>query len=464
MGTGHIAVVDIGKTHAKLCVVDATGTTLWSQVLDTPTVDGPPYPHVDVNGIWNWLLGEFREAAAEYRIDAIVPTAHGAACALAAADGSLALPILDYEHQATETISAEYEARARNFAETLSPRLPFGQNLGRQIFWQAHTFPDAFAKVKTVLTYPQYWSWRLSGVAASEVSLLGAHTDLWRPGINTFSDFARDIGWDKLFPPMQPAWAVLGPIKSDIAATTGLPTDCRVHNGVHDSNASYLRHLVNRPGKRFGVVSTGTWIINFAAGSSTSSLDESEDTLANIDVTGTPVACSRWMGGREFATIAGEQDHAPTVDRQNLEHIIEQNTLALPGFSPHGGPFRNQTGRTEGPAPESAPERWALASLYAALVTDYCLDLIDAQGDLIIEGAFAKNPLFCETLAALRTQQATHVSDDPTGTVAGAALLARWPPDGAAVPLQPCTAQKIPGLESYKAAWLKRSGRRPAPS
>ena len=457
MGDGCIAVVDIGKTHAKLCVVDDGGNTLWNAVHDTQTIDGQPYLHIDVENIWDWLLGAFREAALEHTIEAVVPTAHGAACALVADDHTLALPVLDYECQDVETISDAYEARARNFRETLSPHLPFGQNLGRQIFWQAQTFPEAFARVKTILTYPQYWSWRLSGVAASEVSLIGAHTDLWSPNAKAFSSFAKGIGWVELFPPMQPAWAALGPVRPDIAAMTGLPPTCRVHNGVHDSNASYLRHLVNRPNERFAVASTGTWIISFAAGSATSRLDETQDTLANVDVTGTPVACSRWMGGREFAELAGEQPASPTADRQTLARIVQRGTYAIPSFSPHGGPFRSRTGRIDGPAPQDAEERWTLASLYAALVTDYCLTLIDARGDLIIEGAFANNQLFCETLTTLRPQNTTFVSDDPTGTVAGAALLARWPPNRAHVPLETCAAGAVPGLQEYRAKWLEKS-------
>ncbi len=65
--------------------------------------------------------------------------------------------------------------------KTGSPTLPMGLNLGAQIHWQARRFPDAFAKTRHILMYPQYWAFRLTGVAASEATSLGCHTDLWAP-------------------------------------------------------------------------------------------------------------------------------------------------------------------------------------------------------------------------------------------------------------------------------------------
>ena len=451
----HVAVIDVGNTNIKLCVVDGDGATLSTEVRRNTIGGTPPYPHVDVDGLWDWLIGALRRAATQFPITAIVPTTYAATCALIGAQGELLLPVLHHSSDAIAEVDAAYEARARDFRKTGSPRLPFGQNLGRQLFWQSRKFPETFAKVRTMLTYPQYWSWRLSGVAASEVSSLGAHSDLWNPRDQNFSRFAVDMGWNKLFPPMHPAWAKVGPIKPDIAAATGLPADCRVHNGVHDSNASYLRHLVGRTGEEFTVVSTGTWIISFAAGRPTDRLDETRDTLANVDVLGVPVACSRFMGGHESERIVGEPQPSRTAGEAEARQIIEQGSMALPSFAPEVGPFQGRVGKLVGPPPRNQAQRAALASLYCALVTDECLSLIDARGDLIIEGAFTQNTPFCRLLAALRPQQRAVVSDDTTGTVAGASLLAHWPPDGERALLQPCAPPDVSGLHNYRQLWLE---------
>ena len=62
-------------------------------------------------------------------------------------DGDLALPVLDYEHDGPEQLAADYDAARPPFAETGTPRLPIGLNLGAQLFWQARAFPEAFARV-----------------------------------------------------------------------------------------------------------------------------------------------------------------------------------------------------------------------------------------------------------------------------------------------------------------------------
>ena len=56
--------------------------------------------------------------------------------------GNLALPVLDYEHDGPESWRADYDAVRPPFAETGTPRLPVGLNLGAQLFWQQRRFPD----------------------------------------------------------------------------------------------------------------------------------------------------------------------------------------------------------------------------------------------------------------------------------------------------------------------------------
>ena len=49
----HVAVIDIGKTNAKLLLIDlATGAE--ERVFKTPNrvVDAAPYPHFDTEGLW----------------------------------------------------------------------------------------------------------------------------------------------------------------------------------------------------------------------------------------------------------------------------------------------------------------------------------------------------------------------------------------------------------------------------
>ena len=178
------------------------------------------------------------------------------------------------------------------------------------------------------------------------------------------------MGWNALFPPVRPAWAALGAVRAEVAAQTGLLPDCQVLCGIHDSNASLWRYLgaVVAQAPRV-VLSTGTWVIAASFDPPLRKLRQSSDMLANVDAAGRPVASMRFMGGREFAHIAGPEFEPCT--REDLDRMISQATMALPSFAESGGPFSGQKGEVVGPAPRNAAERYALATLYCVLMSDY---------------------------------------------------------------------------------------------
>lgn len=441
-------ILDIGKTNSKLSLVAADGRVLEEQRRPNRVLPAGPYPHLDVEGLWPWMLQTLKEFATKARITSLVPVTHGATAALVDEQG-LTLPVLDYEFTPPEE---HYRSQRPAFAETLSPALPAGLNLGRQLAWLAEAFPAEFARSRHVLMYPQYWAWRFCGVAASELTSLGCHTDLWNPLARSYSSLVRARGWEQKFPPLQSAWARLGPVLPEIAAATGLPADCEVVCGIHDSNASLLRYLASR--EPLTVLSTGTWVIAASLGDAPQQrLDEHRDMLANVDVHGRPVACMRFMGGREFGALAGGEPAAFSI--ADLQALVHRKTLALPSFAEAGGPFAGQVGRIEGPAPETPAEQAALATLYGALMTDYCLSSLNAQGPVIVEGSFSRNALFGPLLAALRPGQAVAVSDDSSGTTCGGWMLQHW---GTQPPAshQAALALPLPGLAGYRQRWLAK--------
>src|SRR5579883_3374020 len=328
-----VAVLDIGKTNVKLALFDE-GRLLWEKSAPSRVLPGPPYPHEDVDGAWSFLLDALRQAALAHKIGAIVPTAHGAAGALIG-ESDLAAPVMDYEFAGVEGIEPDYARLRPPFSESLSPKVPAGLNLGRQLAYQKWRCPDLFAKAKHFIAYPQYWAWRLTGVAASEVTSLGSHTDLWVPREGHVSSLVKALGVEPLFPPLKRAFDRLGPIKPDIAAATGLAPETSVFCGVHDSNAALLPYLVSRQAP-FTVLSTGTWVILLSVGLALDQLDPRDDTLANVDALGRPTATGRFMGGREYAVIAGGGGNP---DRAALERVIASGAIALPCFSGQGGPY-----------------------------------------------------------------------------------------------------------------------------
>jgi sugar (pentulose or hexulose) kinase len=447
------AVLDIGKTNLKVVVFDSEGAVLWEKNAPNRPLQAPPYLHADVGNIWRFVLSALAEAARIYPIDIIVPTAHGAS-GVVVGPSDLVLPMLDYEDKAPEDIEPDYAKIRPPFAESLSGPAAGGLNLGRQWAFQKWRFPEEFSRARYLLTYPQYWSWRLTGVAASEVTSLGCHTDLWNPQGQRVSSLVDALGIAPLLPPIQPAWDALGCITPDVAAATGLPPATRVLNGIHDSNASLLPNLLARKAP-FTVVSTGTWVIILGVGLKFETLDLASDLYANVDATGRPVPCARFMGGREFVAIAEGQTGNP--DSAAIAEVIQSGAMALPSFTGNGGPYAKRRGEIRGLIADRL--RTALATLHVALMTDDLLTRLGASvGDLVIEGSFGGNAAYCELLAALRPAQRVLVSADQSGTARGAALLAHWPAPPNLAPDRHAAPMHASGLATYREAWRRELG------
>ena len=417
----HIAVIDIGKTNAKVALVDlATLTEGALRRMANAPARQAPYPHHDVEALWTFILNSLAGLNREQRIDAISITTHGATGALVDAAGELVLPVLDYEFDGPDRLAADYDALRPAFAETGTPRLPLGLNLGAQFFWQQKRFPAEFAKAAGMLMYPQYWALRLTGVAANELTSLGCHTDLWKPWAADFSSLVDSLGWRRLMAPVRPARDRLGPILPALAVRTGLDPRTPVFCGLHDSNASLLPHLLS-DAPPFSVVSTGTWVVSMAVGGKQIVLDATRDTLVNVSALGDPVPSARFMGGREFSLLtAGKPQDCSGSD---VLTVLAKKTLLLPSTQQGSGPFPHHAATWLNADGANNGQRFAAISFYLALTTATCLDLIGADGPTTVEGPFARNRLFVGMLAA-STARTVIASEAATGTSIGAALLA----------------------------------------
>ncbi|HET9863794.1 MAG TPA: hypothetical protein VFP37_10155, partial [Steroidobacteraceae bacterium] len=285
---------------------------------------------------------------------------------------------------------------------------------------------------------------------ASEVTSLGTHTDLWRPHEQAYSALARRQGWARLMPSMQRASDRLGVLRPEVTAATGLPAHCEVACGIHDSNASYLRFLMDREREAFTVVSSGTWTIVMANRGDLARLREERDMLANVNVFGAPIATARYMGGREYEAIA-QGAGEPTMDA--LIHVLARGCLALPSFA-SAGPYSGRAGRVEGADGLNSAQRAALATLYSALMTAQLIESLGTAGEIFIDGPLARNPLFAGLLGACVPAGTVRLYPEGGGTRV-AAHLAGMPSAGPGE-LYHVTPLRVPGLLEYQARWRHR--------
>ncbi|MEO6248487.1 MAG: carbohydrate kinase [Sphingomicrobium sp.] len=452
----QVVVIDIGKTMSKLTVWARSGKLSARRTRANPAGGSPC--SLDLDGIDQWLFETLAEVAAKWPVDAIIPVGHGAA-AVVVRNGAAVAPPVDYECPISAEDRRAYGAMRDPFALTGSPALPDGLNLGAQLHCLSHDLLEG----ASILLWPQYWAWRLSGVMASEVTSLGTHTDLWRPIEGRPSALAVARGWADRLPPVRRAGDVLGPITAQVAAQTGLDPATKVHVGLHDSNAALLaaRAFPEIGESEATVLSTGTWFVAMRAPAPGTIIDiaalpEARDCLVNVDAFGQPIPSARFMGGREIETLIGIDTRRIDILPDQpaivaaLPRVIASGAMVLPNFAGGFGPFPNSRGRWVA-MPADPIELRAAVSLYAALVADVSLDLIGAHGAILVEGRFAEAELFVRALATLRPDTIIYAANAHNDVSFGALRLLEpdLAPDSELRRIEPLEID----LSAYRTTW-----------
>lgn len=431
---GDVIVLDIGKSSAKLSRVDQAGNVRARLERPNKPVIMNGLKRLDFKGIESWLVDALAEIGTHGDVKAIVPVAHGAAAAVLK-DGVLATAPLDYEQELPPAERSKYEAERDPFPFTGSPSLPAGLNLGAQFHLLDIRYPGLFDGQAQIVTWPQYWAWRLCGVAACELTSLGCHTDLWRPLEGRPTALSRRRGWADRMAPLRRANESLASLSPEWVERTGLSPRIEILCGIHDSNAALL---AARCGEESGdpevtLLSTGTWFVAMksAAADRRSGflhLDERRDCLVNVDFLGRPVPSSRFMGGREIQHLldgAAIQIDDPLAQQAMIDCLpaaVRSEAMVLPSLVSGVGPFPNASGGWVA-RPGSAVERACVIALYVALVAREALDLIGANDKIIIEGRFARSLVFARALASLSAPGTIFVAEAESDLALGAAAL-----------------------------------------
>ena len=421
-----IAVVDVGFTNTKVILYDAELKHITELKTASPHHVGKHYREIDVDAIARFAGEALNRLDKTLPIDVIVPSAHGACIVCLKDDGTPAVPVMDYTSEPPASVIAAYQKQMPGFAESYAPYLPMALLHSVQLFWQQEALPQEFSQVKTILPLMQYVAFALGGRAVTEVSSMSCQSHLVDMRTGTPSSLSIAQGWAQKFAPPAKAWDVVGQFKTQLRAV-GFQGGGDILSGVHDSNANYLRYLAGGQ-QHFTLLSTGTWIISFDTDADMMKLDHARDIVANKDVFGRTVACSRFFGGKEFEVVSQGADGGE-ASLEAAQKLVQAKVMALPSFTDSGGPMPNTggKGRVIGSICDTAENRASLASLYCALMVSESLDALHSQHDIIVDGPFSQNQVFLQLLAALRPSQPVYASRLRDGTATGAACLALMP-------------------------------------
>lgn len=490
-----VAVIDIGKTNKKVVLLDASLRQVAIRSASFPAQPGTDGILVEqVDAIWAWLKLQLAELHREHPYQAISVSTHGATWAGLGDDG-LAMPVIAYENDLGEAgqaaLDQEFYRRCGALEklqdETGTCDLPLLINPAKMILFAQQRLPAAWAKVRKIVNYPQFWGWKLTGQAASEPTFAFCHSFLYDIRTHRPSSAARALGCDRLLDQeFRHPWDRLGALTGDLQRELGLPA-LPVTLGVHDSNGSLLPYLVKHRGRDFVLNSTGTWCVALHGVPAVKYAPEElgTKTIFEVDVFGGNQKVSILMGGQEYALyhdLAGGKD--PGFDAARLDRaLLRTGDVVLPGAFP--GQFSDQRGglldggRAVALAALKAGGRpgWFqdpvlahdLLNVSLALQTEVALRRtgMSERTTIFIEGGFRNNPAYCALLAALFPQATVACTNLEQASACGAALLGQallrgCDPSalGDAIHIEesPVARPALANLAGYRAAWRRAVG------
>jgi L-fuculokinase len=454
-----IAVIDIGMTNKKVAVYDQR-----LRVLDSVSRTFLPLmvegleTH-DLAGMEAWFLDTLASFAKRFPIGAIAVTTHGATMVCLGEDGEPCAPCVYYTHEPGDDFQERfYRAvgdRRELQSQTGTPPLSAMINPSKGLFFLKERFPEAFARSRIVLNYPQYWGYRLTGKTGAEGTYTGCHTYLWNWGEGKYSSVAEKLGLAGKLPfPLRDSWDVLGTIKKEVAARTGIAPGAIVTMGIHDSNASLLPHLAKKGAGDFILNSTGTWCVLMHP---QERFGFEPDELGKVvffnrSAYNKPVKTAIFLGGMEYeawtkaiATSAGIGAGAklPEPEESDYRALVDSpSAFVLPELVPGSGQFPGSRPRAveagreyaladiesgRGVPPFMRDPKRALAALNLSLAIQTLVALeragLGAKTEVFTEGGFRRNSGYNAILASALGGRA-YLTDISEATAFGAAMTA----------------------------------------
>lgn len=449
-----VVVLDVGKTNLKASLVANDGEVIRSLEAENRSVEENGYIVQELESAWGFMFQSLCELSELDKVSDVIVSTHGSSAMIVNGDGSTT-PLLDYE----STMPAELDILYAEVADGLEER---GANIGlgathiaKQLFWIQLKHPDLFAKAATLMPAPQYWAWRLCGIASMDITSLTAQSHLWNAREKRFTSLVARQGWQHLMAPVRMPSHVLGPISGHLVNLWGRLDGVHVRCGVHDSAANFHRY---QAAGFTGVtlLSCGTWLVGLSDTKS-NSIPHGIDVTFQQSALDVPLTSCRAMAGREFEILTGGRRDIATVDSVN--RILGSKILALPSFVRRGGlvPNAGNRGRVVGPMPTDPPDLSALAIVYYAMLADLCAGYLGHQRQLIVDGNVTAQPMLGALLASLDPERRVLIASAKNGTATGAALLA-----GIAHPNQlrfetiDCGGLNVTALRDYHRAWRQQ--------
>lgn len=503
MKTG-IIVIDIGMTNKKVAVYDERLKQLDVAYRNFAPVSvrdslGNDVPAHDLDGMREWFASCIKEFASKYDIRALSVTTHGATAVFVGGDGKPCAPCVLYTYEPGKEFHDSFHALCGSGDElqrmTHSPRFDSMINLAKGIYFVRERFPKEFAAAETILNFPQYWTFLLTGKKCYEQTFLACHTYLWEQNKRAWSSVAEKLGITGKMPSdfVGPCSAA-GTVLPEVAEKLGLSAGVVVASGIHDSNASLLPYLA-KGGGDFVLNSTGTWCVLMHPDASGNSAVMGEDDIGkavffNRSALDKPVKTAIFLGGLEVDSYVkifrreNSTDAFPCATMEDVRDVLRRKSdFVLPEIVRGSGQFpSSRAGISEGGKffpYESilggsavpgilADERrfWAALVVSMVIQTETALRRVALKDGTAVftEGGFRKNALYNTLLASVMRKNDFFITGISEATAAGSAMCALTALTGVSlselgknIPIEKTRIMPDDAgdYESYKQEWLR---------
>ena len=426
-----IAVFDIGKTNKKVILFDQNLQVVFEHEERFPTItdeDGIECDDIDL--IENWIKTTVETLATDdsYNLLGVNFSTYGATLMYLGNDGKRLTPVYNYLKAMPEGVVEPLYEKWGGIEEfsrkTASPAMGM-LNSGLQALWLKKIKPEVFANVATVLHFPQYLSYILTGKVFSEYTSIGCHTAMWDFDTMQYHPWLADEG----IPVPQP----IGNDHFEEIVIKG--KSVKIGIGIHDSSASLAPYVLGSP-EKFILISTGTWCISMNPFNSEPLTAEQlrKDCLCYMSVNRNPVKASRlFMGHIHDVNVKRIADYFETDSDRFKEVLPELNWIKRQLVTPQKHFFKAGV-------PSDYIDSIADLSVFGNFedayhqfmfdLTELCIEALaliipktDEGKNIYIAGGFAKNEIFVRFLNLRFPSKNVYTSLVDNATALGTALV-----------------------------------------
>ena len=430
-----LAVFDIGKTNKKLLLFDDSFKVVkaWEEKFPVITdEDGDECDDIDL--ITNWMKSEVQNLVEgdEYELAGVNFSTYGASLMFLNEKGERLTPVYNYLKEVplsiTDNLFESYGGRDEFCRKTASPALGLLLNSGIQILWMQQNKKETYDKAKSILHFPQYLSYILTGKVVSEPTSIGCHTFMWDFDNMCYHKWIAD---NKISLPE--------PITNDVVfEAKNIQSICKVGTGIHDSSASLAPYILGSK-EKFILVSTGTWCITMNPYNTEPLTPEQleQDCLCFLSPEKQQVKSSRLFMGHFHEVWAeklseffkAEFDAFKTVSNDDV--LIEKlNTKYADKnvFFP-GGKEAFETDKENVDLSQFADYKEAYTKLMIDMTTlsVQAIELVIPKNDetknLYISGGFARNPIYIDQIKKHFPEKEIFTSEIDNASALGAAIV-----------------------------------------